>query len=79
VTLLGGGFGRKSKPDYVGRSGSSLEESRPSGKSGLDAEDDIKFDYFNAVAAMYMSALDAKGRPTAWLQRSVFSSHYIYF
>jgi isoquinoline 1-oxidoreductase beta subunit len=36
-------------------------------------EDDIKFDYFNAVAAMHMkAALDAKGKPTAWLQRSVF-------
>jgi isoquinoline 1-oxidoreductase beta subunit len=36
-------------------------------------EDDIKFDYFNAVAAMHMkAAVDAKGKPTAWLQRSVF-------
>jgi len=36
-------------------------------------EDDIKFDYYNAVAAMYMkAAVDAKGKPTAWLQRSVF-------
>ena len=33
----------------------------------------MKFDYYNAVAAMYMrAALDAKGKPTAWLQRSVF-------
>jgi isoquinoline 1-oxidoreductase beta subunit len=36
-------------------------------------EDDIKFDYYNAVAAMYMkAAVDAKGKPTTWLQRSVF-------
>jgi isoquinoline 1-oxidoreductase beta subunit len=36
-------------------------------------EDDIKFDYFNAVAAMYMkAALDSRGKPIAWLQRSVF-------
>src|ERR1700736_3164030 len=36
-------------------------------------EDDIKFDYFNAVASMYMKAAVAtNGRPTAWLQRSVF-------
>jgi len=36
-------------------------------------EDDIKFDYYNAVAAMYFkAAVDEKGKPTAWLQRSVF-------
>jgi len=36
-------------------------------------EDDIKFDYYNAVAGMYFkAAVDAKGKPTAWLQRSVF-------
>src|SRR5882724_6877354 len=36
-------------------------------------EDDIKFDYYNAVASMYMkAALGANGKPTAWLQRSVF-------
>jgi isoquinoline 1-oxidoreductase beta subunit len=36
-------------------------------------EDDIKFDYYNATAAMYMKAAVGKdGRPTAWLQRSTF-------
>jgi isoquinoline 1-oxidoreductase beta subunit len=36
-------------------------------------EDDIKFDYYNAVAAMYMkAALGKDGKPTAWLQRSTF-------
>ena len=36
-------------------------------------EDDLHFDYYHSVAAMYMkAATDAKGRPTAWLHRSVF-------
>jgi isoquinoline 1-oxidoreductase beta subunit len=36
-------------------------------------EDDIKFDYYLPVAAMYLNAaLDSGGKPTAWLQRSVF-------
>jgi isoquinoline 1-oxidoreductase beta subunit len=36
-------------------------------------EDDIKFGYYHTVSAMYMkAALDANGKPTAWLQRSVF-------
>lgn len=73
VTLLGGGFGRKSKPDYVAEAAIlSKKVGRPV-KVVWTREDDIKFDYYNAVAAMYMKAsLDAKGRPTAWLQRSVF-------
>ena len=36
-------------------------------------EDDIKFDSFHSVAAMYFKAsLGPDGKPTAWLQRSVF-------
>jgi len=73
VTLLGGGFGRKSKPDYVAEAAVlSKKLSRPV-KVVWTREDDIKFDYYNAVAAMYLkAAVDEKGKPTAWLQRSVF-------
>jgi isoquinoline 1-oxidoreductase beta subunit len=73
VTFLGGGFGRKSKPDYA------LEAAVLSQKTGKPVkviwsrEDDIKFDYFHSVAAMYIkAAVDDKGTPKAWLQRSVF-------
>jgi len=73
VTLLGGGFGRKSKPDYCAEAAVlSKKVGRPV-KVVWTREDDIKFDYYNAVAAMYMkAALGANGKPTAWLQRSVF-------
>jgi len=73
VTLLGGGFGRKSKPDYVAEAAVlSKKVGRPV-KVVWTREDDMKFDYYNAVAAMYFkAALDAEGKPTAWLQRSVF-------
>ncbi|MEN3336069.1 MAG: isoquinoline 1-oxidoreductase subunit beta [Blastocatellia bacterium] len=73
VTLLGGGFGRKSKPDYAVEAAIlSKQVGRPV-KVVWRREDDIQFDYFHSVAAMYMkAALDDKGRPTAWLQRSVF-------
>ncbi len=73
VTLLGGGFGRKSKPDYVVEAAVlSKKVGRPV-KVVWTREDDIKFDYYNAVAAMYFkAAVDEKGKPTAWLQRSVF-------
>ncbi|GFE56253.1 xanthine dehydrogenase family protein molybdopterin-binding subunit [Geobacter sp. AOG1] len=73
VTLLGGGFGRKSKPDYV------VEAALLSKKVGKPVhvtwsrEDDIRHDYYHTVSAMYLkAATDAQGRPTAWLQRCAF-------
>ena len=73
VTLLGGGFGRKSKPDYVAEAAVLSKKIGRPVKVVWTREDDVKFDYYNAVAAMYMrAALGADGKPTAWLQRSVF-------
>jgi isoquinoline 1-oxidoreductase subunit beta len=73
VTLLGGGFGRKSKPDYVAEAAVlSKKVGRPV-KVVWSREDEIKFGYYHTVSAMYLkAALDAQGKPTAWLQRSVF-------
>jgi len=73
VTLLGGGFGRKSKPDYAAEAAVLSKKMGTPVKVVWTREDDIKFDYYNAVASMYMkAALGANGKPTAWLQRSVF-------
>lgn len=73
VTLLGGGFGRKSKPDYIAEAAVLSKDLGRPVKVVWTREDDVKFDYYNAVAAMYMKAsVDEKGKPTAWLQRSVF-------
>jgi len=73
VTLLGGGFGRKSKPDYVVEAALLSRSTGKPVKVVWTREDDIRFDYYHTVAAMYMkAAVDAKGLPTAWLQRSVF-------
>lgn len=73
VTLLGGGFGRKSKPDYVAEAAVLSKKLGKPVKVVWTREDDTKFDYYNAVAAMYFKAvLGANGRPMAWLQRSVF-------
>jgi len=75
VTLLGGGFGRKSKPDYVAEAALLSREVGKPVKVTWSREDDIRYDYYHAVAAMYMKAVvDDKGRPTAWLQRSAFPS-----
>jgi isoquinoline 1-oxidoreductase beta subunit len=73
VTRLGGGFGRKSKPDYVAEAALlSKTMGRPI-KVVWSREDDIRFGYYNSVAAMYLkAALDGNGKPVAWLQRSTF-------
>jgi isoquinoline 1-oxidoreductase beta subunit len=73
VTLLGGGFGRKSKPDYAAEAAVLSQKLGKPVKVVWSREDDVKFDYFHTTAAMYLkAALDARGKPTAWLQRSVF-------
>jgi isoquinoline 1-oxidoreductase subunit beta len=75
VTLLGGGFGRKSKPDFCAEAAILSKQLGKPVKVVWTREDDIHFDYYHAVAAMYMKAgLDQGGKPVAWLQRSVFPS-----
>ena len=73
VTLLGGAFGRKSKPDYAVEAAVLSKKSDKPVKVVWSREDDIRFDYYHTVSAAHMkAAVDAKGRPTAWLQRSVY-------
>jgi isoquinoline 1-oxidoreductase subunit beta len=73
VTLLGGGFGRKSKPDYVAEAAILSKAVGKPVKVAWSREDDIRFDYYHTVSAMYVkAALDEKGKPTAWLQRCAF-------
>jgi isoquinoline 1-oxidoreductase beta subunit len=73
VTFLGGGFGRKSKPDYAVEAAVLSKTTGKPVKVVWSREDDIKFDYFHSVAAMYIkAAVDDKGMPKSWLQRSVF-------
>ena len=73
VTLLGGGFGRKSKPDYVAEAALLSKQVGKPVKIVWSREDDVRFDYFHSPAGMYLkAAVDAQGVPTAWLQRSVF-------
>jgi isoquinoline 1-oxidoreductase subunit beta len=73
VTLLGGAFGRKSKPDYVAEAAILSKKVGKPVKVVWSREEDIGFDYYHSTSAMYFkAALDATGKPVAWLQRSVF-------
>jgi isoquinoline 1-oxidoreductase subunit beta len=73
VPLLGGGFGRKSKPDQVAEAAVLSKQLGKPVKVVWSREDDIQFDFYHSVAAMYMkAAAGADGKPTAWLQRTVY-------
>ncbi len=73
VTLLGGGFGRKSKPDYVVEAALLAKATGKPVKVVWSREDDVKFDYFHSVAAMHMKGgMDANGKVNSWLFRSAF-------
>src|SRR5271165_4990260 len=73
VTLLGGAFGRKSKPDQVAEAAVLSKQLGKPVKVVWTREDDIQFDFYHSVAAMYMkAAIGPDGKPTAWLQRTVY-------
>jgi isoquinoline 1-oxidoreductase subunit beta len=73
VTLLGGGFGRKSFGDFAVEAAILSKKLGKPVKVVWSREDDIKFDYYLPVAAVYLkAALDSNGKPTAWLARSAF-------
>lgn len=72
VTLLGGGFGRKSKPDFAAEAAllSKAMGGKPV-KVTWTREDDLHHDYYHTVSVERMeAALDDKGTPTAWLHRT---------
>ncbi|WFP49087.1 xanthine dehydrogenase family protein molybdopterin-binding subunit [Methylomonas sp. EFPC3] len=76
VTLLGGGFGRKSKPDYVIEAAllSKAMRGKPV-KMTWTREDDLRHSYFHTVSLERLEAgLDAAGKPVAWLHRTAAPS-----
>ncbi|WP_286749055.1 xanthine dehydrogenase family protein molybdopterin-binding subunit [Marinobacter sp. UBA2688] len=75
-TLLGGGFGRKSKPDFVIEAAQVAKafEGQPI-KLQWSREDDIQHAYFHAVSVDHLDAgLDADGRATSWRHRTLSPS-----
>jgi isoquinoline 1-oxidoreductase beta subunit len=76
VTLLGGGFGRKSKPDYMVEA--ALVSKALGGKPvklTWTREDDIQHSYYHTVSVEHLeAAFDDKRRASAWLHRTVAPS-----
>jgi isoquinoline 1-oxidoreductase beta subunit len=76
VTLLGGGFGRKSKPDFVIE---AADLSRQLGGRPVRVqwtrEDDLHHSYFHAVSVDHLEAgLDDEARAVAWRHRTLSPS-----
>jgi len=75
VTLLGGGFGRKSKADFSAEAAWLAKQTGRPVKVTWTREDDVRNGYLHSVSAQYLKAgLDEDGNTTAWLHRTVFPS-----
>ncbi|WP_226789007.1 xanthine dehydrogenase family protein molybdopterin-binding subunit [Polaribacter porphyrae] len=70
VTFLGGGFGRKSKSDFVVEAVALSKEIESPVQVVWMREDDIKHSFYHATSAQYLKGgIDKKGNVTGWLQR----------
>ncbi|QIR14196.1 xanthine dehydrogenase family protein molybdopterin-binding subunit [Shewanella aestuarii] len=75
VTLLGGGFGRKSKPDFSVEAAMLSQRLNKPVKVSWTREDDIQHGYYHAISAQfYQAKLDANNQPQALLARTGFPS-----
>ncbi len=75
VTLLGGGFGRKSKCDYVLEAALLSRALAAPVRLQWTREDDVRHDFVHTVSAERIEAgLDGSGKVVAWRHRSVAPS-----
>lgn len=75
VTFLGGGFGRKSKPDYIVEAVAVARAIKAPAQVVWTREDDIQHAYYHTISAQYLKAgIDASGKVTAWEHRMAFPS-----
>ncbi|WP_164002793.1 xanthine dehydrogenase family protein molybdopterin-binding subunit [Pyxidicoccus caerfyrddinensis] len=73
VTFLGGGFGRKSKADFIAEVVWLAREAGAPVRVQWTREDDVRNDYYHSVSMQRLSAgLDAEGKVVAWRHRTAF-------
>jgi isoquinoline 1-oxidoreductase beta subunit len=74
ATLLGGGFGRKSKGDFSSEAAWLAREVGVPVRVQWTREDDIRHGYYNAVNAQWLRAgFDDRGKLIAWHHRTAFT------
>ncbi|WP_445945418.1 molybdopterin cofactor-binding domain-containing protein [Shewanella sp.] len=75
VTLLGGGFGRKSKPDFSVEAALLSQKLKRPVKVCWSREDEIQHGYYHAISAqLYQAKFDKDNKVVAFLARSGFPS-----
>jgi isoquinoline 1-oxidoreductase subunit beta len=73
VTLLGGGFGRKSKPDFVVEAALLSKAAKTPVRVQWTREDDLHHDFYHAQSAQRIRAvLDKNGNLSGWNHHTVF-------
>jgi isoquinoline 1-oxidoreductase beta subunit len=73
VTLLGGAFGRKSKPDFLCEAAWLAREVGAPVRVQWTREDDLQNSYYHSVAAHRLEAgLDGAGAVVAWRHRAAY-------
>ncbi|AKU99426.1 Isoquinoline 1-oxidoreductase beta subunit [Labilithrix luteola] len=73
VTLLGGGFGRKSMPDYVAEAALVSRAVGAPVRLQWTREDDVQHDYYHTVSMQRLEAgLDDAGKVIAWEHRTAY-------
>jgi isoquinoline 1-oxidoreductase beta subunit len=75
VTLLGGGFGRKSFPDFAVEAALLAREAKAPVRVQWTREDDLQHGTFHTTSVQKLTAgLDDKGKVTAWRHRVAYPS-----
>ncbi|HSN25925.1 MAG TPA: molybdopterin cofactor-binding domain-containing protein, partial [Kofleriaceae bacterium] len=75
VTLLGGGFGRKSFPDFAVEAALLSREMKAPVRVQWTREDDLQHGTFHTTSVQALAAgLDDKGKVTAWRHRIAYPS-----
>ncbi|WP_291909997.1 molybdopterin cofactor-binding domain-containing protein [Chitinophaga sp. CB10] len=75
ITLLGGAFGRKSKPDFIVEAALLAKESGLPVKVQWTREDDIHFDYFHALSVQRVVAtIDNENKLSGWEHHIAYPS-----
>jgi len=73
VTLLGGGFGRKSKPDYVVEAALLSKAAQTPVRVQWTREDDIHHDFYHSLSAQRIKVtLDSEENISGWNHHTVF-------
>lgn len=75
ATLLGGAFGRKSKPDFAAEAAILATHMKKPVKMVWTREDDVHHGYYHAIAAQRIDVgIDASGKVVAWEHRAAYPS-----